>query len=189
MGWLWRCGQAAAEASPVTWFQVVKREAISGGIGLGHSAELGSVPAAEVQGGDADPHPGAQRTTRRRPPVGNPSLPPHLPPRFVPLSNIDYPTLHIRRSFGSPAHFEGPDAPSDVAGVMIGYPGMDKPVISARGVHRAQIHVHGVASHSGASRSTPQPRTRSTRPLTSSANSPQPSCPTVSARTSRSRAR
>ena len=27
--WLWRCGQAAAGASPVTWFQVVNRVVIS----------------------------------------------------------------------------------------------------------------------------------------------------------------
>jgi hypothetical protein len=27
--WLWRCGQAAAGASPVTWFQVVNRVFIS----------------------------------------------------------------------------------------------------------------------------------------------------------------
>jgi hypothetical protein len=29
MGWLWRCDQAAAGASPVTWFQVVNRVFIS----------------------------------------------------------------------------------------------------------------------------------------------------------------
>jgi hypothetical protein len=29
MGWLWRCGQAAVGASPVTWFQVVNRVVIS----------------------------------------------------------------------------------------------------------------------------------------------------------------
>jgi hypothetical protein len=28
-GWLWRCGQAAVGASPVTWFQVVNRVVIS----------------------------------------------------------------------------------------------------------------------------------------------------------------
>ena len=29
IGWLWRCDQAAAGASPVTWFQVVNRVFIS----------------------------------------------------------------------------------------------------------------------------------------------------------------
>ncbi|GAA1992675.1 M20 family metallopeptidase [Amycolatopsis minnesotensis] len=56
---------------------------------------------------------------------------------------------------GAKRYFEGPDAPDDVAGVMIGYPGMDKLVVGGRGVHRAKLHVHGVASHSGSSRTTP----------------------------------
>lgn len=56
---------------------------------------------------------------------------------------------------GAKRFFEGPDAPDDVAGVMIGYPGMDKLVVGGRGVHRARLHVHGVASHSGGSKSTP----------------------------------
>ena len=55
---------------------------------------------------------------------------------------------------GARRYFEGPDAPSDVAGVMIGYPGMDKLVIGGRGVYRTQLHVHGIASHSGGSRSS-----------------------------------
>jgi succinyl-diaminopimelate desuccinylase len=38
---------------------------------------------------------------------------------------------------------------------MIGYPGMDKLVVGGRGVHRAKLHVHGVASHSGGSNTTP----------------------------------
>ncbi len=62
---------------------------------------------------------------------------------------------HTGRFGGATRYFEGPDAPDDVAGVMIGYPGMDKLVIGGRGVHRAQLHVHGIASHSGGSRSTP----------------------------------
>ncbi|MGH3930137.1 MAG: M20 family metallopeptidase [Pseudonocardiaceae bacterium] len=58
--------------------------------------------------------------------------------------------------FGGAKHyFEGADAPDDVAGVMIGYPGMDKLVIGGRGVHRAQLHVHGIASHSGGSKPSP----------------------------------
>jgi succinyl-diaminopimelate desuccinylase len=56
---------------------------------------------------------------------------------------------------GAKRYFEGPDAPDDVAGVMIGYPGMDKLVVGGRGVHRARLHVHGIASHSGGSRTTP----------------------------------
>lgn len=62
---------------------------------------------------------------------------------------------HTGRFGGARQYFEGPDAPNDIAGVMIGYPGMDKLVIGGRGVYRAELHVHGTASHSGASRSTP----------------------------------
>jgi succinyl-diaminopimelate desuccinylase len=56
---------------------------------------------------------------------------------------------------GAKRYFKGPGAPDDVAGVMIGYPGLDKLVIGGRGVHRAKLHVHGVASHSGGSKTTP----------------------------------
>lgn len=56
---------------------------------------------------------------------------------------------------GAKRYFEGSGAPDDVAGVMIGYPGMDKLVVGGRGVHRAKLHVHGVASHSGGSKTTP----------------------------------
>lgn len=56
---------------------------------------------------------------------------------------------------GAKRYFEGDDAPTDVAGVMIGYPGLDKLVVGGRGVHRAKLHVHGVASHSGSSKTTP----------------------------------
>ncbi|WP_284741688.1 M20 family metallopeptidase [Amycolatopsis sp. RTGN1] len=55
---------------------------------------------------------------------------------------------------GAKRYFEGPGAPDDVAGVMIGYPGMDKLVVGGRGVHRVKLHVHGVASHSGGSKAT-----------------------------------
>ncbi|WP_242905656.1 M20 family metallopeptidase [Actinomadura terrae] len=51
---------------------------------------------------------------------------------------------------GARAYFDGPDAPSRVDGVMIGYPGIEHVVIGGRGVLRAQIRVHGVAAHSGA---------------------------------------
>lgn len=56
---------------------------------------------------------------------------------------------------GAKRYFEGVDAPHDVVGVMIGYPGMDKLVVGGRGVYRARLHVHGVASHSGGSKATP----------------------------------
>jgi succinyl-diaminopimelate desuccinylase len=56
---------------------------------------------------------------------------------------------------GAKRYFEGPDAPGDVAGVMIGYPGMDKLVVGGRGVYRTTLHVHGVASHSGGSKTAP----------------------------------
>jgi succinyl-diaminopimelate desuccinylase len=56
---------------------------------------------------------------------------------------------------GAKAYFEGPDAPRQVEGVMIGYPGMDHVVIGGRGVLRARMHVHGVAGHSGESKTTP----------------------------------
>jgi len=42
-----------------------------------------------------------------------------------------------------------------VDGVMIGYPGGEHIVVGGRGVLRARLHVHGVSSHSGGSRSTP----------------------------------
>ncbi|MDQ2880587.1 MAG: M20/M25/M40 family metallo-hydrolase [Actinomycetota bacterium] len=62
---------------------------------------------------------------------------------------------HTGRFGGATRYFEGPDAPDDVAGVMIGYPGMDKLVIGGRGVYRVQLHVHGTASHSGGSKQSP----------------------------------
>lgn len=62
---------------------------------------------------------------------------------------------HTRGFGGDKRYFEGPNAPDDVASVMIGYPGMDKLVIGGRGLHRAKLHAHGVASHSGGSKTTP----------------------------------
>ncbi len=56
---------------------------------------------------------------------------------------------------GAKQYFEGLGAPSDVAGAMIGYPGMDKLGIGGRGVYRTQLHVHGTSSHSDGSRATP----------------------------------
>jgi succinyl-diaminopimelate desuccinylase len=54
--------------------------------------------------------------------------------------------------FGGAKHyFAGRDGPADVAGVMIGYPGLKRIVIGGRGFWRAQLVVHGVAGHTGAS--------------------------------------
>lgn len=72
--------------------------------------------------------------------------------RLVLLFDVDE---HTGGFGGAQPYFQGADAPQDVAGVMIGYPGMDKLVVGGRGVHRARLHVHGVASHSGGSNTTP----------------------------------
>jgi succinyl-diaminopimelate desuccinylase len=50
---------------------------------------------------------------------------------------------------GAKAYFEHA-GPAD--GVMIGYPGLDHVVTGGRGVLRARVHVHGVAGHSGSTR-------------------------------------
>jgi len=52
---------------------------------------------------------------------------------------------------GAKAYFEGPDAPDQVSGVMIGYPGLDHVVTGGRGVLRARMGVRAVAGHSGSS--------------------------------------
>lgn len=61
---------------------------------------------------------------------------------------------------GAKAYFEGPDAPSRVDGVMIGYPGIDHVVIGGRGVLRAQMHLYGVAAHSGSRSFSPSAITK-----------------------------
>jgi succinyl-diaminopimelate desuccinylase len=61
---------------------------------------------------------------------------------------------------GAKAYFEGPDAPPRVDGVMIGYPGIDHVVVGGRGVLRAQMHVYGVAAHSGSRSSSPSAITK-----------------------------
>ena len=53
---------------------------------------------------------------------------------------------------GAKAYFEDAGATPPVDGVMIGYPGLDHVVTGGRGVLRARVHVHGVAGHSGSSR-------------------------------------
>jgi succinyl-diaminopimelate desuccinylase len=59
---------------------------------------------------------------------------------------------HTGQFGGAKRYFSGPDAPRDVAGVMIGYPGLDKVVIGGRGFLRAQLTLYGEADHSGSSR-------------------------------------
>jgi succinyl-diaminopimelate desuccinylase len=61
---------------------------------------------------------------------------------------------HTGQFGGAKRYFGGPDAPRDVIGVMIGYPGLDKVVIGGRGFLRAQLTLYGEADHSGSSRST-----------------------------------
>lgn len=57
---------------------------------------------------------------------------------------------------GARAFFDHPDE-SGMAprpdGVFIGYPGMDRIIVGCRGFVRARLRVHGVAAHSGSSRS------------------------------------
>ena len=55
---------------------------------------------------------------------------------------------------GAKAYFERA-RPGRVDGVMIGYPGLDHVVTGGRGVLRARLHVHGIAGHSGASKTLP----------------------------------
>jgi succinyl-diaminopimelate desuccinylase len=64
---------------------------------------------------------------------------------------------------GARAYFEGPGAPDQVAGVMIGYPGTDYLVTGGRGVLRAEISVHGVAGHSGGRVVTPSAIAKATQ--------------------------
>ncbi|MFF0467540.1 M20 family metallopeptidase [Micromonospora zamorensis] len=56
-------------------------------------------------------------------------------------------------SFGGAKTYFRDSGPVD--GVMIGYPGGKHIVVGGRGVLRARLHVHGVSSHSGGSRPTP----------------------------------
>jgi succinyl-diaminopimelate desuccinylase len=72
--------------------------------------------------------------------------------RLVLLFDVDEHTGHFG---GAKRYFEGPSAPTDVAGVMIGYPGRDTLVVGGRGVFRARLRVHGVPSHSGGGQATP----------------------------------
>jgi succinyl-diaminopimelate desuccinylase len=60
---------------------------------------------------------------------------------------------HTGRFGGAKAFFEAHGARAD--GVMIGYPGLDNLVTGGRGILRAEVRVHGVASHSGGREVTP----------------------------------
>jgi succinyl-diaminopimelate desuccinylase len=64
---------------------------------------------------------------------------------------------------GARAYFEGADPPDRVDGVMIGYPGPDYVMTGGRGVLRARLHVHGLASHSGGRTTTPNAITKAAR--------------------------
>ena len=58
-------------------------------------------------------------------------------------------------AFGGAKAFFEHAPPGRVDGVMIGYPGLDHIVTGGRGVFRARLHVHGIAGHSGASKTLP----------------------------------
>ena len=60
---------------------------------------------------------------------------------------------HTGRFAGAMRYFGQEVAPAEVAGVMIGYPGANHVVVGSRGFLRATFTVHGVAGHSGSSRS------------------------------------
>jgi succinyl-diaminopimelate desuccinylase len=72
--------------------------------------------------------------------------------RVVFLFDVDEHTGHFG---GAKRYFQGPGAPTDVAGVMIGYPGLDTLIVGGRGVFRVRLRVHGISSHSGANQATP----------------------------------
>jgi succinyl-diaminopimelate desuccinylase len=55
---------------------------------------------------------------------------------------------HSGGFLGARTYFAGREAPGDVAGVMIGYPGPRSVVIGGRGILRARLDVFGVAGHS-----------------------------------------
>jgi len=59
---------------------------------------------------------------------------------------------HTGRFGGAKAYFAGPNAPRDVAGVMIGYPGSEYLGVGGRGIFRAELTVFGVSGHSGDNR-------------------------------------
>jgi succinyl-diaminopimelate desuccinylase len=80
-----------------------------------------------------------------------------LPGSLVLLFDVDE---HTGGFGGARAYFEGPGAPGGIGGVMIGYPGPHHVVTGGRGVLRAQLHAHGIASHSGGRTMTPNAITK-----------------------------
>ena len=59
---------------------------------------------------------------------------------------------HTGNFGGATRYFGAPDAPRDVPGVMIGYPGTDELVIGGRGFLRAELTTRGEAGHTGSQR-------------------------------------
>ncbi len=59
---------------------------------------------------------------------------------------------HTGNFGGAKRYFGAPDAPRDILGVMIGYPGVDELVIGGRGFLRAELTVRGEAGHTGSRR-------------------------------------
>lgn len=91
--------------------------------------------------------------------------------RVVLLFDVDEHTGHFG---GAKRYFEGPGAPTDVAGVMIGYPGLNTLVVGGRGVFRARLRVHGVSSHSGGSQATPNAIEKTAQLVTALTAAPLP---------------
>lgn len=61
---------------------------------------------------------------------------------------------HTGKFGGAKRYFGAPDAPCDIHGVMIGYPGTDQIVIGGRGFLRAELITRGEAGHTGSQRTT-----------------------------------
>lgn len=59
---------------------------------------------------------------------------------------------HTGNFGGAKRYFGAPDAPDDVVGVMVGYPGTDELVIGGRGFLRAELTTRGEAGHTGSQR-------------------------------------
>lgn len=59
---------------------------------------------------------------------------------------------HTGNFGGAKRYFSGPDAPQDVSGVMIGYPGTDQLVVGGRGYLRCELTVPGQSGHTGSQR-------------------------------------
>ncbi|GAB3173036.1 succinyl-diaminopimelate desuccinylase [Myceligenerans halotolerans] len=90
---------------------------------------------------------------------------------LVLLFDLDEHTGHFG---GAKRFFEAADAPADIGGVMIGYPGLDKLVVGGRGVYRARLRIHGVSSHSGGRRTTPNAISKAAAIVRALENQPLP---------------